>query len=121
MGLTLFSFLGGGSRLPWREEAFGIGGRIEDEGLVVVGRREVPAEGVAVLRPGLVDEARDDQSAGERKLSKLDPDLPIGAFLMEGILLAGDTLYGGGADVDRGFNLVDIVLVGSPFEEVDQG
>ena len=74
-----------------------------------------------MLRPGLVGEGRDDEPARKRKLSELNPDLPVDAFLVEGILLAGDTLYGGGADVDGGFDLVDIVFVGAPFEEVDEG
>ncbi len=49
---------------------------------------------IAVLRPGLVGEGRDDEPARQRKLSKLNPDLPVDAFLVEGILLAGDALYG---------------------------
>ena len=40
---------------------------------------------------------------------------------MEGILLAGDALDGCGTGVNGGLDLIDIVLVGSPFEEVDEG
>src|SRR5438093_13732695 len=102
MGLTLFSFLGSVGFFPFEDDAFGIWRRIEGEGAVVEGRREVPGEGVAVLRPGVVGEGRDDELAWQRKLSELNPELPIDTFLVEGIVFAGDTVYCAGANVDCG-------------------
>ena len=74
-----------------------------------------------MLWPGLVGEGGNDQPARKRIVSELNPDLPVDAFLVEGILLAGDALDGCGAGVNGGLDLIDIVLVGSPFEEVDEG
>ena len=58
---------------------------------------------------------------GKRIVSELNPDLPVDAFLVEDILLAGDALDACGAGVNGGLNLIDIVLFCSPFEEVDEG
>jgi hypothetical protein len=53
--------------------------------------------------------------------SKLNSDLPVEVFLVEDILLACDVLDVCGAGVNGGLDLIDVVLVGSPFEEVDEG
>ena len=121
MAVTLFPFPGVVGGLPFEEDALGIGRRIEDEGRLIEGGREVPGQVDGVLRPGLVGEGGDDEPAGERIVAELNPDLPVDAFLVEDVLLAGDAFDGGGAGVDGGLDLIDVVFVGSPFEEVDEG
>jgi hypothetical protein len=82
MDSPLFLFPGGARFFPFKNDAFGIGRRIEDEGLIVEGGCEVPSEGVAVLWPGVVGEGGDDEPARERELPELDPDLPVDVFLV---------------------------------------
>ena len=74
-----------------------------------------------MLRSSLVGKGGNNELAREWKLSKLNPDLPVDAFLVEGIVLAGDTLYLAGPKVDGGLDPTDIVVVGAPEEEVVEG
>ena len=101
-------------------DAVSVGRWIEGEGIVAEGGRQVPGEDLAVLRLCVIGEGADDELAGQGKLSELDPYLPVDTFLTEGILLAGDTVDGAGADVVCGLDLLDVGIVGAPFEEVDQ-
>ena len=71
------------------------GGGSKTKAFIVEGWREVPGERDCVCCwPGVVGESPDDELAWQRELSELNPDLPVDAFLTEGILLAGDALYG---------------------------
>jgi hypothetical protein len=74
-----------------------------------------------VLRPGIVGKSGDNQLARERKLSELNPDLPVDTFLVEGIVFASDTLHGARPNVDCRLDLIDVVVMSAPVEEVEQG
>ena len=85
-----------------------------------MGGRQVPDEVGGVLRPGIVRNGADDEFSRERIVSQLDPDLPVEAFLAEGIVLAGDALDRAWTNVHGGCDPLDGGLVGSPLKEIDQ-
>jgi hypothetical protein len=101
-------------------DAHSTGRRIEGEGIVAEGWRKVPGELLDVFRFCVVSEGTNDELAGKRELSELDPYLPIDARLAECVLLASDTVDGTRADVNRTLDLLDVHIVGAPFEEVEQ-
>src|SRR5271154_1522858 len=102
------------------DDALGIRRRIEDEGVIIEGRRKVPGERIAVLRPGVVGQSPNDELTRQRELSELNPYLPIRSWLTEGVVLARDVLYGTGANIDRGCKFFGVVIAGSPSEEIHQ-
>ena len=111
-----------GVGLLFREEnALGIRRRIEDKGGIVEGRRQVPGQRIAVLRSGFVGEGADDKFERQRVVAELNPYLPVDAFLTKGILFAGHAFYRGWSDIGSGCDFFDSVVIGSPFEEIDEG
>src|SRR5271170_2990414 len=113
-------FLGGVGVFLGEDDALGVRRRIEDEGVIVERWRKVPGKRIGVLWPGFVSQRPNDELAWQGKLSELNPDLPIRSLLTEGIVLAGNVLYGAGANVDRGCELFGVVFIFSPSKEIDQ-
>jgi hypothetical protein len=72
-------------------DLLGIGGRSEDEGLIVVGRREVPGKDRYVLGTSVVCGGGQDEFPGKWMIPQLDPDLPVESGLPKGVMLAGDS------------------------------
>src|SRR5215469_3254934 len=73
-----------------------------------------------MLRSGIIGKGANDEFPWERVLSQLDPDLPVQAFLAEGIVFAGNALHGARPSVKSGSDLSDGGFVGSPLKQVDQ-
>src|SRR5580698_5708891 len=92
----------------------------EGEGIVAEGRREVPRENFTVLRLCVIGESPDDELSRKRKLSELDPYLPIDTLLAEGVLLAGNPVHSAGADIVRCLDPLGDGLVRAPIEQVGQ-
>src|SRR6516164_9221274 len=74
-----------------------------------------------MLRPGIVGKGPDDEFSWEWVLAQLNPDLPVEAFLTEGIVFAGNALHCARTNINGGGDLFDGGIVGSPLEEIDQG
>jgi hypothetical protein len=64
----------------------GIRRRIEDDGCIVVGRREVPCKYRYVLWTSVVSGGGQNQFFGQRMIAQLDPDLPVETGLPEGVM-----------------------------------
>src|SRR5262245_57301604 len=108
----------GGHPLGQRDSP-GVFRRNELERGVVVGGREVPCQLRREPRPGRVGRRGDDQPAWQRMRALLNPDLPVRAFLAEGVVLARGVVDLRGSHVHRAGDLVGALAI-APVEQVGQ-
>src|SRR5258705_6390185 len=83
------------------------------------GGAHVPGEASDIGRTSRIASVDDDQLAGDRLLTLLDPNLPIVIALPESVMISGDAIDGGRPDYEAGFQFLGSEAVGiAPAEKI---